>query len=60
MPVPAFGKNGVVDLKLDDDQEMDLVNGEVGLHADADRREERRHRRRRASAGRRAEEQART
>src|SRR2546425_5178230 len=32
-PVPSFGKNGVVDLKLDDDQEIDLVNGEVGLHA---------------------------
>ena len=31
--VPGFGKNGVVDLKLDDDQEIDLVNGEVGLHA---------------------------
>ena len=32
-PVPSFGKNGVVDLKQDDDQEIDLVNGEVGLHA---------------------------
>src|SRR5437762_757071 len=32
-PVPSFGKNGVVDLKLDDDQEIDLINGEVGLHA---------------------------
>ncbi|HEV3329789.1 MAG TPA: pyrroloquinoline quinone-dependent dehydrogenase [Bryobacteraceae bacterium] len=32
-PVPAFGKNGVVDLKLDDDQQIDLVTGEVGLHA---------------------------
>jgi quinoprotein glucose dehydrogenase len=32
-PVPSFGKNGVVDLKLDDDQEIDLVTGEVGLHA---------------------------
>ena len=31
--VSGFGKNGVVDLKLDDDQEIDLVNGEVGLHA---------------------------
>ena len=30
---PAFGDNGVVDLKLDDDQEMDLVTGEIGLHA---------------------------
>src|SRR6184192_2421601 len=32
-PVPGFGKNGVVDLKLDDDQEIDLVTGEVGLHS---------------------------
>ena len=32
-PIPTFGKNGVVDLKLDDDQEIDLINGEVGLHA---------------------------
>jgi quinoprotein glucose dehydrogenase len=32
-PVPSFGKNGVVDLKLDDDQDIDLINGEVGLHA---------------------------
>ncbi len=32
-PVPGFGKNGVVDLKLEMDQQMDLVNGEVGLHA---------------------------
>ncbi len=33
IPVPSFGKNGVVDLKLDDDQEIDLVTGEVGLHS---------------------------
>jgi quinoprotein glucose dehydrogenase len=32
-PVPTFGNGGSVDLKLDDDQEIDLVNGEVGLHA---------------------------
>jgi quinoprotein glucose dehydrogenase len=32
-PVPGFGRNGVVDLKLDDDQEMDPVTGEIGLHA---------------------------
>jgi quinoprotein glucose dehydrogenase len=31
--VPGFGVNGVVDLKLDDDQEIDLETGEVGLHA---------------------------
>jgi len=31
--VPSFGKNGVVDLKLDDDQEIDLIHGEVGLHS---------------------------
>jgi quinoprotein glucose dehydrogenase len=33
IPVSSFGQNGVVDLKLEDDQEMDLVNGEIGLHA---------------------------
>jgi quinoprotein glucose dehydrogenase len=33
VPVPGFGKNGVVDLKLDDDQDIDLVTGEVGLHS---------------------------
>jgi len=33
MPIPSFGKNGVVDLKLENDQEIDLINGEVGLHA---------------------------
>jgi quinoprotein glucose dehydrogenase len=31
--VRSFGQNGMVDLKLDDDQEMDLVTGEVGLHS---------------------------
>ncbi len=31
--VPSFGNAGMVDLKLEDDQEMDLVTGEVGLHA---------------------------
>ena len=33
LPVPGFGKAGAVDLKLDDDQQIDLVTGEVGLHA---------------------------
>jgi quinoprotein glucose dehydrogenase len=32
-PVPAFGRNGIVDLKEEDDQDIDLVTGEVGLHA---------------------------
>ena len=32
-PVSTFGKGGIVDLKLEDDQVMDLVNGEIGLHA---------------------------
>lgn len=31
--VPTFGKNGVVDLKLEDDQDMDPVLGDIGLHA---------------------------
>jgi quinoprotein glucose dehydrogenase len=33
VPVSTFGKDGVVDLKLDDDQPMDLVTGEIGLHS---------------------------
>jgi quinoprotein glucose dehydrogenase len=33
IPVADFGENGVVDLKLEADQEMDLVTGEIGLHA---------------------------
>ena len=33
VPVSSFGRNGVVDLKLDDDQDIDLETGEVGLHA---------------------------
>jgi quinoprotein glucose dehydrogenase len=32
-PVAGFGSNGVVDLKQDFDQPVDLVNGAVGLHA---------------------------
>jgi len=32
-PAAGFGVNGVVDLKLDDDQSIDLETGEVGLHA---------------------------
>jgi quinoprotein glucose dehydrogenase len=32
-PVPTFGMDGVVDLKLEDDQELDLVTGEIGLNA---------------------------
>ncbi len=31
--IATFGNNGVVDLKLDDDQDIDLDTGEVGLHA---------------------------
>jgi quinoprotein glucose dehydrogenase len=33
IPAAGFGNNGVVDLKLDDDQDIDLINGEVGLHS---------------------------
>jgi quinoprotein glucose dehydrogenase len=33
VPVSTFGKDGVVDLKLDDDQPMDLITGEIGLHS---------------------------
>ena len=33
IPVPGFGSNGVVDLKLEDDQIIDPMSGEIGLHA---------------------------
>ena len=33
VPVPGFGTDGAVDLKLEIDQEMDLITGEIGLHA---------------------------
>ncbi len=33
VPVASFGKNGAVDLKLEDDQDIDLITGEVGLHS---------------------------
>jgi quinoprotein glucose dehydrogenase len=31
--VPGFGKGGVVDLKLDNDQKIDPITGDIGLHA---------------------------
>jgi quinoprotein glucose dehydrogenase len=31
--VASFGKNGIVDLKLENDQEVDLESGDIGLHA---------------------------
>jgi len=31
--IPAFGADGLVDLKMDDDQVIDPVTGEVGLHS---------------------------
>ena len=33
MRVPSFGTNGVVDLRLDDDQAMDLITADIGLHS---------------------------
>jgi quinoprotein glucose dehydrogenase len=35
VPVSSFGENGVVDLKLDDDQDIlpDLVTGEIGMQS---------------------------
>jgi quinoprotein glucose dehydrogenase len=33
VPVAGFGTNGVVDLKQDDDQVIDPITGEMGLHA---------------------------
>jgi quinoprotein glucose dehydrogenase len=32
-PVPGFGRDGIVDLKLDFDQDLDLVTAPVGLHS---------------------------
>ena len=32
-PVQGFGRGGIVDLKLGNDQEIDLVTGEIGLHS---------------------------
>jgi quinoprotein glucose dehydrogenase len=32
-PIPGFGSNGVVDLKLDFDQQLDPATAPVGLHA---------------------------
>ena len=31
--IPSFGKNGIVDLKLENDQEVDVETSEFGLHA---------------------------
>ena len=31
--VGTFGKGGVVDLKLENDQKIDLITGDIGLHA---------------------------
>ena len=33
LAVAGFGDNGVVDLKLNDDQDIDPLGGEIGLHA---------------------------
>ena len=33
VPVAGFGQKGVVDLKQDDDQQIDPITGEVGLHS---------------------------
>jgi quinoprotein glucose dehydrogenase len=33
VPVPSFGKNGAVDLKLEADQQVDLDTAELGLNA---------------------------
>jgi quinoprotein glucose dehydrogenase len=32
VPIPGFGQNGVVDLKQNDDQVLDLITGEIGLN----------------------------
>jgi quinoprotein glucose dehydrogenase len=35
IPIPTFGKDGVVDLKLENDQDLDLVTADLGLNATA-------------------------
>jgi len=32
-PVPGFGRNGMVDLKQDNDQQLDPLSGEIGLQS---------------------------
>ncbi len=32
-PISSFGKGGMVDLRLEDDQKMDLETADIGLHA---------------------------
>ena len=57
IPIPGFGKDGVVDLKQDDDQEIDLVNGDIGLHSTPVVAKQRSDRRGRAPDGRSAKKQ---
>ncbi len=33
LPDTTFGVNGIVDLKKDDDQDLDLITADIGLHA---------------------------
>jgi quinoprotein glucose dehydrogenase len=33
LPDPKFGTDGIVDLRLNDDQQMDMTRGVIGLHA---------------------------
>ncbi len=33
IPLSSFGTNGAVDLKQNNDQEIDLITGEIGLHS---------------------------
>jgi quinoprotein glucose dehydrogenase len=33
VPIARFGRNGVVDLKLENDQDLDPIQGEIGLNA---------------------------
>ena len=56
-PVAGFGKNGIVDLKLEDDQKIEPINGEIGLQSTPIVAKERRHRRRGAQTGREPQEQ---
>jgi hypothetical protein len=32
VPIPSFGQNGIIDLKQNDDQVLDLITREIGLN----------------------------
>ena len=55
--IPSFGVDGAVDLKQDDDQEIDPLSSEIGIHATPGDRQGHHRGGRRSQAGRRAHQQ---